>query len=292
MSGVLWAALAGLGFGLFQVLNARAMRGMGGVYGATFLQLLAAAAVLVLAALLTADPADLVGTAPLTVAIFAAAGIVHFSLGWTLLNLSQARIGAARTSPLLSTTPVWGLLLAVPASRQVPGVAALAGIVLMVAGAYLVTGGRGDGAVRPRDTVFGLGTACAWAVGAVLIVAGLDRFEEPALLGVAIGALAAALVYGIAIPFSGEGLRLPGRGSGWLGLKLAAGVVVGVATWARWLALDTAPVAVVLALNLLSVPVVLLLAGRLGKESDVVTGRVLAGAALVLAGALTLIALR
>ena len=43
-------------------------------------------------------------------------------------------------------------------------------------------------------------------------------------------------------------------------VTLLAGLLVGLSTWGRWAALDTTAVAVVLALNLLSVPVVLVAA--------------------------------
>jgi hypothetical protein len=42
----LWAAASGIGFGLFQGLNRRAVRDIGDPYASTFLQLAVAAAVL------------------------------------------------------------------------------------------------------------------------------------------------------------------------------------------------------------------------------------------------------
>jgi uncharacterized membrane protein len=73
-------------------------------------------------------------------------------------------------------------------------------------------------------------------------------------------------------------------------LKLAAGVLVGLSTWTRWVALDLSPVAVVLALGLLSVPTVMLLAPPLaGRREEQVTARVWLGAALVVAGSLLLV---
>jgi uncharacterized membrane protein len=76
-----------------------------------------------------------------------------------------------------------------------------------------------------------------------------------------------------------------------LWVKLLAGVLVAFATWSRWVALDDAAVGVVLALNLVSVPIVLFLAPLLsGRHLEQVTARVWAGAALVVAGSLALIA--
>ena len=66
-------------------------------------------------------------------AAFATAGIVHFLLGWTFLNISQRRIGAARTSPLLTMSPVFALAVAAFTVGQIPSWLAFAAIVPMVA---------------------------------------------------------------------------------------------------------------------------------------------------------------
>jgi uncharacterized membrane protein len=60
--------------------------------------------------------------------------------------------------------------------------------------------------------------------------------------------------------------------------------------WARWVALDHTAVAVVLALGLLSVPVVLLLSPMLmGRDVERVNAQIWAGGALVVAGGLVLV---
>ena len=67
-------------------------------------------------------------------------------------------------------------------------------------------------------------------------------------------------------------------------------MLVGLSTWGRWAALDRTTVAVVLALNLLSIPVVLLASPLVaGRHAEHVTGRVWAGAGLVVSGSLLLI---
>jgi uncharacterized membrane protein len=67
-------------------------------------------------------------------------------------------------------------------------------------------------------------------------------------------------------------------------------VLVAVSTWWRWAALEDATVGAVLALNLLSVPVVLLLAPVVaGRHVERVTAGLWAGAGLVVSGALVLV---
>jgi drug/metabolite transporter, DME family len=309
VSGALWATASGIGFGLFQALNAKAVRALDDPYVSTFLQLLVAAAVLLAASLATEDVGAVGDATVWSIVAFALAGMIHFFVGWTTLNLSQQRIGAARTSPLLSTTPVFGLLFGVAAASQVPGWFSVAAIALTIGGAYLVAtpantlrsgpysreaplltdpgGGR-----RPhlQDSLFGLITACAWSASAIFTLEGLDGLDSP-LLGVTIGMLSAALAYGALLAITRTPLRLAEQARGALAAKLLAGVIVALATWGRWVALDDTDVAVVLALNLASVPVVLVVAPLLsGRHVEVVTGRIWAGAALVISGALLLIA--
>ena len=112
MSGVLWATASGIGFGVFQSLNRRAIRGIEDPYVSTFLQLAVATAILVVASLVSEDLSQLGDATGEAIALFALAGVIHFVLGWLLLNVSQARIGASRTAPLITLTPLFGIVLA------------------------------------------------------------------------------------------------------------------------------------------------------------------------------------
>lgn len=292
MTGPLLAAAAGVGFGVFQTLNRRAVGGMGDAYFATFLQLLVAMVVLLAASAATEELGALGDATTAALAWFGAAGLVHFFVGWTLLNISQMRIGAARTSPLLSTNPVFGATVAAAWLREVPRLVAWAGIALVVAGALLVSLERvhdtGWG-VSWRDAAPGLATALAWSISPIFIKEGLDGLESP-LLGLTLGMAVALVFYAAALPFRP---RTSGSALGsWdaVTFKLVAGVMVGLSVWARWVSLDSTGIAIVLALGLLSVPVVLLLSPALmGRHVERVTLRLWTGATLVVAGGLVLV---
>jgi drug/metabolite transporter, DME family len=320
MTGVALAAVAGIGFGLFQSVNRAALRGMD-AYASTFLQVLVSAAILVAVSLAAGDLARLADAPPSAWWRFAAAGLVHFSVGWTLLNLSQQRLGAARTSPLLATVPLFGVAIAAVTLQEVPSALELAGVALMVAGVYAMevervggwrsaslrrahpvgepvaaggagsrspggAGSRSPGPVVWTASLFGLGTALCWAVSPILIRQGLRDLPSP-LLGVTVGMVAATLAYGLTLPLRGRrGLRFTREALAW---KLAAGVLVAVSTWARWASVALVPVAVVLALGLLSVPTVMAAAPALaGRQAERITAAVLAGSALIVAGALVI----
>jgi drug/metabolite transporter (DMT)-like permease len=291
VTGVVWAAASGIGFGLFQSVNVRAVRRLEDVYVSTFLQLLVAAAVLLLACVVAGDLPQLSDASAWAWISFALAGAIHFFLGWTLLNASQDRIGAARTSPLLTTTPLFGVAIAAVTLGQLPGGAALAGIAVTVAGALVITDPRSEAGVRWQDSIPGLATAFLWALSPVFTVEGLDELDSP-LLGVTIGMVFSVLAYAVLLGAApGErrsALDLPREG---VALKLVSGVLVALSIWGRWLALDLADVGVVLALNLLAVPTVLLLAPVIaGRHMEHVDARIWLGAGLVVAGTLVLIA--
>ena len=140
MTGVLWAIVAGAGFGAFQAFNRRAGRSIDS-YLSTFLLLFISSITLVLASLLTEDLGQL-GEAPLMAFVnFGLAGFVHFLLGWTFLTLSQKRVGAARTGALIGTTPLFAFVVGLVFFGETLSVPVIIGIVLVIGGAYLVSNG-------------------------------------------------------------------------------------------------------------------------------------------------------
>lgn len=296
MTGAMWAVIAGVGFGVFQSINQRAVRGMD-VYQATFLQLLVGAIVLAAISLTTQD-LTLLRTAPPGALInFSLAGLMHFFVGWTFLNASQKRIGASRTSPLIATSPLFGALIAALTLREFPTLLAWVGILLTIGGVYCISngsdtaggGGKGAPARRWRDVFFGLSAACCWAISPIFTRKGLEGLPSP-LLGVTVGLTASVLPYGLALLFQRRLSALAAIPHDALFFKTLAGILAGVSTWHRWIALDLAPVAVVLALTRISVPVVMVLSPLvIDRHLEQVTSRVWLGAALVVSGVLCLL---
>jgi drug/metabolite transporter (DMT)-like permease len=291
VSGVIWATVSGIGFGLFQSLNRRAIRGIEDPYVSTFLQLSVATAILVVASLISQDLSQLGDASGEAVALFAVAGVIHFVLGWLLLNVSQMRIGASRTAPLITLTPLFGVVLAAATLGELPSILALAAIAPIMAGAWLLAS-RGSGQVAiERDSIFAFGTAFTWALSAVLTVEALKGLDSP-LLGVTLGLLAATATLGGALAARGSLGAIRSIARNTLALKLSAACVLAFATWFRLLALGEADVAVVLATNLVSVPITLVLAPLMvGKHVEQADARVWFGGLLVVAGVLALIAI-
>jgi drug/metabolite transporter (DMT)-like permease len=140
MSGIIWAIIAGIGFGLFQILNRKAGSQIDALRG-TFSLLAISAIVLAVASFATEDLASLRGISWLTIFSFAMAGLIHFLLGWTFLTVSQHRVGAARTGALIGAAPLFGTVVAALTLSELVDLPTLFGIILVVAGVYLVSNG-------------------------------------------------------------------------------------------------------------------------------------------------------
>ena len=298
MSGALWALAAGAGFGLFQSINREAVRGMD-VYVATFVQLVVSAIVLIAISLFTEDVRLLFRAPMLAILNFAIAGFLHFFVGWTFLNASQKRIGAARTSPLIGTTPLFAAIIAAATLHEFPTWVELIGIGIIVFGVYLVSlpaestmlaknlGQKNS--INLRDAWLALSAAFCWSLSPIFIRYGLLGLDSP-LLGVTVGMIASALSYGAILLWQRERWSMQSIGNEAWSYKLIAAVLVGLSTWMRWVALDLAPVAVVLALTMISTPLVIVLSPLIsGKHVERVTAMLWSGTGLILSGALLLV---
>jgi len=201
------------------------------------------------------------------------------------------RIGASRTAPLITLTPLFGVALAAITLGELPTIAALAAIAPIMVGAWLLASrGGGDFTVQ-RDSIFAFGTAFMWALSAVLTVEALEGLDSP-LLGVTLGLLAATATLGGALLARGSLGAIRSIARNTLALKVSAAVLVAFATWFRLLALGETDVAVVLATNLVGVPITLLLAPLMvGRHLEETGTRVWVGGLLVVAGVLALIAI-
>lgn len=295
MSGTLWAILAGVGFGIFQTLNRRAVQGMD-VYAATLMQLGISALVLIAIALATLDVSMLAQAPLISLIYFALAGLFHFFVGWTFLNSSQKRIGAARTSAFIGTTPLFAAVFALFTLGEIPGWLGLGGIGLIVLGVFLTNRKRAASTAHNPGSgmdwqgwLLGLAAPVCWAISPIFIRYGLEGLPSP-LLGVTVGISVSALGYAIA--FGVRSLRTPPAPipTEAMAFKIVAAVLVGLSTWLRWIALDMTAVAAVLALSLISVPTVNLLTPLVvERHVEQVTAQVWLGSMLIVGGSLILI---
>lgn len=204
MTGVLWATLSGIGFGIFQAFNRRAGRAFD-AYVATFVLLAGSAVILAVASVLTEDLGQFNGVPLMAYINFGLAGIFHFFIGWTFLTISQNKVGAARTGALVGTTPLFAIFISALAFREFLQIPILGGILMLVLGVYLVsfaeTFGSASSKITWRNSLYGLGTAVCFSISPIFIRGGLEQLPSP-LLGVTVGMSFSALAYGLPCSYS------------------------------------------------------------------------------------------
>ncbi len=282
MSGAVWALTAGVLFGIFQAVNRRANQ-LADAYRTTFALLVVAVLGLGVVTLATED-LDLLGSAPIaSYASFAAAGIIHFFVGWTFLAVSQQRIGAANTGALIAATPLIGSILATVVLEEPLSPATLLSIALVTAGVVLIARRMGSTGEHLAHPWFALAAAATWGVSPLFIRWGLDGLDSP-IIGVTVGLLAAAGLYAVVLAV-GAAPTSSGTTRGALGWITIAGVLVAAAIAAQWTAYDLTEVSTVVTLQLTASPVVVLVAPFVvGTEAERWTWRLIVGMFAVLAG--------
>ena len=293
MAGVVPAVVAAFGFALFQLVNRRALQTVD-VYRGTATLLGVGATLLLVIAALTGGLA-LVPAAPVSsLLLCAAAGFVHFFCGWTFLAWSQVRLGAARAGILTGTMPLFGALIAAVALDEPLSVVDMCGLAAVVMGTAIVTARRAAAAAAPTQTwqgvAAGLATALCWSSSPVLIRRGLEGLPSP-LTGAALGMLASAVVYALAVVLSRRRATRPALAPHTVGLLLVAAVAVSLSIWMQWTAFDLAKIATVLALLQLTPILVVVLAPRISGDrlSPRTQRRILLGAAATVSGSLLLV---
>ena len=135
----------------------------------------------------------------------------------------------------------------------------------------------------------GLGTALCFSSSSIFIRYGLETIPSP-LIGVTIGMVFCTSAYGLILIVRFRNQLEKAKKFSYsrqeIFLLFFGGIFLGFGTLSRWIAIDLAPIAIVIGLSGLTVPVVLLLSPLLmGRSLENVTIRLWLGAGLVIIGA-------
>lgn len=288
MSGIVWALIAGVGFGVFQSVNRRANQ-LIDAYRATFRLLLMAVVILAVVTVTTQDLGAVADAPWWAYFAFVCAGVVHFFFGWTFLALSQQSIGASRTGVAIAATPLVGSVLAALILDEPLSPLTLVGVLAVVSGVALIATRGGDtGLIQRQIPWFALGSAVSWGTSPLFIRWGLSGLPIP-LFGVTVGLAAAATLYAIVHMFGGpdKSGSSPGGATRWIAL---GSVIVGTAITAQWIAFDAIEISVAITLMQVSTPVVVFTAPLIvGMEHERITWRLVAGMFAVVGGSVIVV---
>jgi uncharacterized membrane protein len=143
--------------------------------------------------------------------------------------------------------------------------------------------------IRLMDALPALGIALSFSISAIFVRNGLLVFPYP-LLGVTIGMFISVAAYGIWLLWlRGHTVFDTPIRSAWY-FQALAGVLIGLGTWARYIATDLVEIGVVLALGRINTPLVLLVSPILfGRKQEPVTIKVWLGAGLIIIGSLVIL---
>lgn len=290
MSGIAWAIAGGIGFGLFQAVHRRVNRVID-AYSATLLMLVGATAWLALVAALTEDLGLLLEAPAWAYLAYMLAGTVHFFFGWTFLNLSQRRTGAARTGVVVAATPLVGSVMAWVFVSEPLSVATLFGIVLVSVGVVVIARDAGPAVASRRPLIpwAGLGASLMWGTSPVIIRWGLRGLASP-LLGLTLGLATASVLYGVGMWARARRIDTAFPPPAALKWVLVSSTLVALALAAQWKAWELIEISVAITLLQLATPTVVILAPLItGDESEHATGALLAGMAAVIGGSMIVV---
>ena len=281
MTGTSWALVAAICFGVGQLLNRKSNQ-LIDAYRTTFGLLVVVETLLISTGTRGRGPGD-ARHRPARIAGGLRRGHAHPLRGaWTLLGLSQQRIGVARTGALVAACTFGGNSARCRLSRRASDLGIAVGVTLAAGGVALISmSGRSDdgGWARPW---FALGVALLWGTSPLLIRLGLRGFDQP-VLGLTAGLAVCVVVYAVALSVSGAWRRpLPGAALGWISL---GGAVSTLAISAQWLSFGLTTIAVSITIQQLSTLVVVAMVPLLFHEPfERLNVRFLIGTAAMLGG--------
>jgi drug/metabolite transporter (DMT)-like permease len=227
---------------------------------------------------------------PVSVGAFFGAGVVATLLGRTLSFVSFRRIGASRTEPIRSAHPLSATVVAVLVLSETVSAMRLVGIGLIVAGvAYISWESNRSDADSPIDgsslqLLIPMGAAFFYGLEPTLAKVGLEE-GTPALVGLSIKTVSALVLLSL---FLGYRRSLPRRRSVGRLLKpwfLVAGLLNTVFMGLYYVALQIAPVTLVIPIIATSPLVVVVLSRLYLPDLERVSIRLVAGAVVVVVGA-------
>ena len=218
---------------------------------------------------------------------FALAGILSQGAGRYFNFAGIKRLGASRNAPLTATAPLFATIMAVIFLDETVTALILGGVLVLVAGVYLLTSGKPTVSGAKRwEYVFPLAAAVCWGGSGVFIKVGVSSVASP-LVGVPVALFFALLMLAL-LTRKDFNISLAGNRRS-IGLLMLSGVASSLAVIAQYFALSRLPVVVAAPLWSTSPLITILLSHLFLQRLEKITGRVVLGAFLVVIGVILII---
>lgn len=255
--GVIWALVSAVGFGFTQMMN-RKSNLLTDAFRTAFGLLLFVELILLVRMFVTGD-FRLLADAPLkSLLYFAGSASIHYGVGWTLLALSQQKIGVGRTGALVSAAPIVGVLLAVPILGESLNLLTFIGVSASVAGVALISLSRAPDGGRWTRPWLALMVATLWGSSPMLIRKGLEGLDEP-VLGLTVGLGTALILHAIGLTVAGmwSWPKMPRATYKWM---MLGGITGAIGISAQWVSFGLTTIAIAITVQQLATLVIVALA--------------------------------
>jgi DME family drug/metabolite transporter len=217
------------------------------------------------------------------VGYFVAAGFFAPAIGQTLGYIGMERIGVARSSPIVNTSPIFSSVLAVIFLGEAWVLQNIVGTCLVILGVVVLSSGRLEqGDWQKKDVLYPILAAMAFGISTTLRKAGLTTVPVP-VLAAAITVGTAFVVLLIIFHFRGgrRTLKLTRQSGSWL---VAAALVNTGAILSFFYALNFGQVVRVEPLVACNPLLTILWTGIFLREVERLSGRVVLGALVTVTG--------
>jgi len=313
MIGVFWSLLMAAAFGFSQLATRKGLIKIAVDQG-TFIMIAVSMILMVIPFFWVGGPTLVRQADPIGLVYFAAAGIIHFVGGFTMMNLSISTIGAARTGSLIATTPLFATFLAAVTLNELVNLPLIIGVLVVIVGVRFIGSSRPEktsqkqaepvegqavpGGITKYQSMFGLAgastagllAALSWGFTPVLIKKGMESIPSP-VVGVTISMVSAGVIYAVILGVRGRLTSIiPTLGQSGGMWQIGAGALVGVGNLLRWVALSFTTAAMVTTLSRASLLITVGLGGwLLGRDLEPITDRVRWGAVLIVIGSVIVV---
>jgi drug/metabolite transporter (DMT)-like permease len=225
------------------------------------------------------------------VGFFIAGGIFAPAIGQTLGYIGMERIGVARSSPIVNTSPIFSSILAVVFLGESWVPQNIIGTCLVILGVVVLSSrNASEGEWRMKDVIYPVLAAVAFGISTTLRKTGLTALPEP-LLGAAVTLGTAFIVLLIIIHLRGgrKELKFNRKSSGWM---FGAAIVNTGAILSFFAALNLGQVVRVEPLVACNPVLTILWAGIFLRQIEQLSGRVILGALVTVAGTVLVVTVK
>lgn len=225
------------------------------------------------------------------VGFFIAGGIFAPAIGQTLGYIGMERVGVARSSPIVNTSPIFSSILAVVFLGEVWVPQNIIGTCLVILGVVVLSSrNASEGEWRMKDVIYPVLAAVAFGISTTLRKTGLTALPEP-LLGAAVTLGTAFVVLLIIIQLRGgrKELKFNRKSSGWM---FGAAIVNTGAILSFFAALNLGQVVRVEPLVACNPLLTILWAGIFLRQIEQLSGRVILGALVTVAGTVLVVTVK